>query len=257
MKKKFIVKLDFPGLGDHLFYSHLPKIAKELGYEKVFVSNRSAFRYEEYRKLVWECNPFIDGFCDEDAPALPIFQFIPPGTNLLDKIMIEHGLDDGKRFHEPEVYYQPQIIPELSNATVFDPNYFSVVGNVSNEKLRRLLQEQGGIDFQMRVRGKAYGAQDGVSMLDASDVFHYCNIIASCKRFMCLTSGGATLAAALKKPATVFYGSGQLPMFRHSRLHTYVNVSSLFQWTASRPKYIFRKLRYSLDGRAVPSRTRG
>jgi len=252
VKEKFVIKVEYPGLGDHLFHSHLPQVAKTLGYKKVFVSNLSAFRSTEYRRLIWEPNPFVDGFCDDDVPSLATFQFIPAGMNLLDKVMLERNVDDGKRFHEPQLYYQPKIIPELSMASVYDPNYLSTVGNVSNKELERFLQRSGGVDFQMRVRGKAYPVQERVTQLDAADVFHYCDIIASCKTFFCLTSGGATLAAALGKPANVFYGCGQLPMFRHSRLHNYIEVSSVLRWTVSRAKYIFRRSRHLLD--VLPTR---
>jgi hypothetical protein len=38
-----------------------------------------------------------------------------------------------------------------------------------------------------------------------------------------LASGGATLAAALKKPAIIYYGYGQNPIFHHG-MHQYIRV---------------------------------
>jgi ADP-heptose:LPS heptosyltransferase len=52
----------------------------------------------------------------------------------------------------------------------------------------------------------------------------YCKIILSSKKFLCFSSGSATLAAALKKPAIVFYGMGQNHIFHHSKIHGYVDV---------------------------------
>jgi hypothetical protein len=226
-KRTFVIKIKYGGLGDHLFYSHLPRIAKSvMGYDRVLVSNLSEYRSADYRNLVWERNPFVDGFCDKDA-AYPIFARVPPGMNLLDKIMIETGLDDGRRFHEPEIFYRPKLRADLTKALVFDPNFVSNVGAISNSKLNHYLKGSGGIDFQMRARAKSFGTQKDVPILDTMDIFQYCDIIASCKSFFCLNSGGAVLAAALGKPAVVFYGYGQLKMFRHSGLHQYVDVSSL------------------------------
>jgi hypothetical protein len=226
MSESLIIKIKYGGLGDHLFWSHLPRIAKMVGaYERVYISNLSEYRRPEYRKLVWELNPFVDGFCDEDGPY-PEFADIPSGMNLLDKIMIESGLDDGKRFHEPEIFYCPKPRADLAAARVFDPNYISNAGAISNSKLIRYLNESGGVDFQMHIRDRSFGTQKDVPILDSSDVFQYCDIIASCKSFLCLTSGGATLAAALGKPVIVFYGYGQKKEFRHSGLHLYVDVSS-------------------------------
>jgi len=235
MPGTFIIRVGYGGLGDHLFWSHLPRIAKTVGgYKRVYVSNLSEYRHPDYRKLVWELNPFIDGFCDEDGPY-PEFADIPSGMNLLDKMMIASGLDDGKRFHEPEIFYCPKPRADLAAARVFDPNYISNAGAVSKSKLIRYLNESGGVDFQMRIRDRSFGSQKDIPILDSADVFQYCDIIASCKNFLCLTSGGATLAAALGKPAIVFYGYGQNANHRHSRLHQYVDVSSTltkYVWSA-------------------------
>ncbi len=225
MPEPFIIKVRYGGLGDHLFWSHLPRIAKTVGgYERVYISNLSEYRHPDYRKLVWELNPFVDGFCDEDVPSADSL-VVSPGMNLLDRIMIERGLNDGKCFHEPELFYEPNLKPELVSARVFDPNYISYVGKISRRKLIQFIDATGGIDFQMRVRGKAFNDVRGVPTLDTVDIFDYCDVIASCKTFLCLTSGGATLAAALGKPCIAFYGYGQKSEFWHSRLHKYVNVS--------------------------------
>jgi len=225
--KDFIIRIKYGGLGDHLFWSHLPRIAKTLGgYEKVYISNYSDYRHPDYRKLVWELNPFVDVFCDEDGPYPEVV--VPAGMNLLDSIMLARGLDDGNRFHEPEIFYRPRVRAELASAQVFDPNYISNVGVFSNNKLISYLKKTGGVDYQMCVRGKCYGVQQGVPILSSSDIFEYCDIIASCKSFLCLTSGGATLASAIRKPAVVFYGYGQNPEHRHSKLHQYVDVSLMF-----------------------------
>jgi hypothetical protein len=131
----FVIKVKYGGLGDHLFWSHLPRIAKTVGgYKKVYISNYSDYnRHPDYRKLVWEPNPFVDGFCGEDTPSTDVV--IPAGINLLDAIMLANGLDDGERFHEPEFFYRSRPIENLKTARVFDPNYVSCVGAISNKKL--------------------------------------------------------------------------------------------------------------------------
>ena len=66
MNKKLIIEIRKGGLGDHLFYSHLPRIAKETGaFDSVYISNHSFFRNEDYKKLIWESNPFVDGFTED------------------------------------------------------------------------------------------------------------------------------------------------------------------------------------------------
>ena len=220
--KEFVIQVGYGGLGDHLFHSHLPRIAKATGaYSRVLVSRRSVCRNESYLQLVWEQNPYVDGFCDEEA-LIPEFEHVEPGMNLLDKIMLERGLDDGARFHEPEVYYKPKVIPELSGKRLYDPNYVSNAGYIPPREFQQFFRERGLPDLQLSPGAKSHPAPGECPEMKTKDLWEYCDFIASCEEFMCLTSGGATLAAALGKRATVLYGRGVLPRFHHSRLHTYV-----------------------------------
>ena len=223
--RTFIFEVAHGGLGDHLFFSHLPRIAKTSGgFSKVYLSNRSVFRNSEYRKLIWELNPYVDGFCDETLTPVQPVQW-DASMNILDRVMLERGLDDGQRFHEPEIFYRPVVKADLLPRRVYDPNYISNVGAMSTTRLRHAISRLGGVDCQMRILNKAFGAQPGLPELAAKDIFDYCDIIASCASFFCLTSGGATLAAAINKPAVCFFGFGVNPIFHHSSLHRYVDVS--------------------------------
>ena len=220
--KTLIMYIPWGGLGDHLFWSHLPRIAKQAGYKQVFLSRHSELRHPDYARLIWEANPFFDGLCDEKVPY-PEFSKVDDGLNLLDQMMFFVGLDDGKRFHEPEIFYKPRFRADVAGKTIFDPNFVSGIGNCSSAGIRRYFKkEKIKVDFQLKPRAKSLSIGPKVNQIETRDVFDYCDIIASCGRFICLTSGGATLAAALGKPATALYGEGQLPMFHHSKLHTYV-----------------------------------
>lgn len=225
MPSPFIIKIRYGGLGDHLFLSHLPRIAKESGAaDRVYISNLSEYRSPDYKELVWAMNPYVDGFVDEDAPY-PEFDRLEPGMNLLDRMMLERGLDDGRRYHEPEVYYRPTLLAEFVSAYVYDPNYVSYVGDASAEKITHHLRRDLRPVTQIQPRGKSLPLTSHPPLLMTQSLWHYCDIICSSKRFYCLTSGGATLAAALQRSATVFYGAGQNPMFHHSRLHRYCDAS--------------------------------
>lgn len=225
MNKTFIIKVNYGGLGDHLFYSHLPRIAKQSNmFNRVMISTQSEYRHPDYRRLIWEANPYVDGFVDEDAPY-PEFGGVPAGMNLLDYIMIRRGLDDGKRFHEPELYYIPRKIQAMSAATIYDPNYVSNVGELDAAIVDRWFSRNHIIpDYMLCPRGKGISIRRYGSILETQSLEHYCSLIVSAKRFICLTSGGATLASALGAPATALWGDGQNPMFHHSKLHKYVHL---------------------------------
>jgi hypothetical protein len=211
-------------LGDHLFLSHIPRIAKESGeFDAVYISNCSVFRSDDYKRLVWELNPYVDGFTDEPG-FYPTVQKTAQGRNILDEFMVAFGLDDHNRFHDPEIYYKPKIKNELQNVTVYDPNYVSFVGDLDSRSLRRFLKKRGiQIDAVMKRRDKhvRFSSQNEI---EAKSLEDFCDIIASCKSLYCLGSGTATLAAALKRPATVFYGRDHNPIFHHSALHQYIQI---------------------------------
>jgi hypothetical protein len=226
MSDTFVIKVRHGGLGDHLFYSHLPRIAKEsAGFRRVFISNLSEYRHPDYRRLIWEPNPYVDGFCDDDAPY-PESAFVPKGMNLLDYVMIRRGLDDGRRFHEPELYFKPERIEALAGATIYDPNFVANVGDLESRHVERYFDRHKIMpDFMLQPRGKGLPVRRYGALLATENLEHYCSVIASAKQFICLTSGGATLAAALGRPALCLYGTWQLEMFHHSRLHRYLNLN--------------------------------
>jgi ADP-heptose:LPS heptosyltransferase len=80
-------------------------------------------------------------------------------------------------------------------------------------------------DFMLQPRGQGAPVQRFGALMQTKNLEHYCSVIASAKQFICLTSGGATLAAALGIPVMALWGPGQWTMFHHSPLHSYVNVN--------------------------------
>ena len=248
-RRRLIIQSGYQGLGDNLFLSHLPRIAKESGkYDKVLVSSRSQFRDPACRKLVWESNRYVDGFTDE-----PGFMLLPPHTqiregnilfelffklglenritqprpdcNLLDQFMLGMGLDDGLRFHEPEIYADIPKIKDYENVVVYDPNYITNVGSLNSDKVENYFDQAGiEIQAQMAVRNQSVAIKKYTETIITKSLENFCSVIVSCKELYCLTTGTATLAAALNKPCTVLYGDGVNLHYHHSRLHRYVKV---------------------------------
>ena len=238
--KILILEIQKGGLGDHLFYSHLPRIAKETGrFDKVYISTHSIFRHPDYQKLVWETNPYLDGFVEQKG----IFHFpeeVSDSDNLLDRIMLLYGLDDGIRFHEPEIYYSPTLKPELQDKKIYDPNFISYTGDLSNGKPieKWLLQNNEIINLQMTKMGKRHLGIENTNTLEPLSLFDFCSVIVSAKKIYCLSTGTGTLAAALKVPVTVFYGTGLLKKYRHSKMHTYICLGSNLTWYNKLKKWL-------------------
>ncbi|HZS43088.1 MAG TPA: hypothetical protein VFA52_02600 [Candidatus Paceibacterota bacterium] len=228
MSKELVLEIKNGGIGDHLFYSHIPRIAKETGaYEKVYLSNRSNLRNPDYRHFLWELNPHLDGFIDKGG-RYPTFQAVREGSNILDEIMLELGLDDGKRYHEPELYYQPKMIRALENSVLYDPNYLSSAGFVTAPTLINYLKDhQIQVNAQLIIRsGPSIPILDFDYYLKTTSFENFIDILYSVKELYCLVTGTATLASALKRKATVFYTKDQMPMFRHSKINNYVELQA-------------------------------
>lgn len=226
--KILIIDIRKGGLGDHLFYSHLPRIAKQTkAFDKVYISEHSYFRHPDYKKLIWELNPFVDGF----TPDKGIFKFSTSWSkshNMLDSIMLAYGLDDGLRMHEPELYYQPVIHANLASLNIYDPNYQSYTGDLISGRLMDayFANHHIHINYQMKHLGKRYLPIQTAQTYACANLFEFCDFLASINHIYCLTTGTATLACALGKKAHVFYGNGHIAGYRHSPLNEYIALGT-------------------------------
>ncbi len=229
MQKTLIIEIPYAALGDHLFHSHLPRIAKETGsYDKVYISLKSPFRHPETKHLVWDLNPFIDGFIDEHGTTCDIFKFSKQSQeiNLLDKIMFHYGLDDGKRWHEPEIYYKPKFI-EKYHCSIYDPNYISWVGEIDKwDIMAYFKKEKIKFDAIMKIRNNKalYIPQKEDKFIETLTLMDFCDLIYSSTRLYCLTTGTAPLAASMGKSVTVLFGKNHSDGNLVSRHNTYILV---------------------------------
>ena len=248
-KKQIVLQVGHGGLGDNLFLSHIPQIAKETSdVRRVFISTHSVFRDEAYKSLIWISNPYVDGFVDEpgmevvgphtqDVKARSLDQYllktglnnrisyIEPGCNLLDQYMLAMGFDDGLRFHEPKIYQRIPRRDEYENAIVYDPNYITNAGAVTAEAIREFFRrEELRPDFQMQRYANVIELPEITNRISVTTLEDFCSLIVSCKALYCLTTGTATLAAALGKHCTVLYGDGVNKIYHHSPMHRYVHL---------------------------------
>lgn len=229
--RSLVIHIPYGGLGDHLLYSHIPRLAKLTGkYSKVYFSTNSLIRNENHLEYIWRKNPFIDGFCEEsnyhDYNSQEVAVFDENKGNILDQIMLSYGIDDGKRWHDPELYFTVPIIPELIGKSVYDPNFISYSGGLSSKKIETFFRNNHQkIDYQFQSRSSlALPIIPFDSFIKDSSFEEFCGILISCDQLFTLTTGTATLAAALKKPATVFHGKQLNTYFLHSKLHTYILI---------------------------------
>ena len=237
MSKDLIIKIEYGGLGDHLFFSHIPRIAKETHvYDKVYVSLSSEYRNPYYKKFIWECNPYIDGFSNALETKRVEVDIDYSVMNLLDSIMLSYGIDDGKRYHEPEVYYKPKFKEEY-NKVIYDPNWVSNAGdcftlsdidnyfNNNNIKLDAVMKDLGKKSLF------DYISNTKIDIIETKTIEDFCDLIYSAKRFYCFASGGATLSSALGVSSNVIYGNNLKRIFCHSRINNYIYIETFHNVT--------------------------
>lgn len=204
-----VIQVRYPGLGDHLFYSVLPELLiKNNVFKKVYISNKSEYRFSGIKDLVWGNNPFVSGFVDGDGWSHSGIR--PVGSNFVDGINNFFRVQDVKiSGTSPKVYYQPLIDQNLRNKILVDLNSFSnqdspgsksIVNYLLRFDLRKLLFVE--CDKASEVL-KMIGLSDSSMIGIPNSLFTYCNYIFSSEKFICLYSGGNSLAPALNKKAVV------------------------------------------------------
>ena len=215
--KVLVIEIPHGGLGDHLFYTKLPQIAKNsFGYDKVFISKLSKIRRKDHYNILWTANPFVDGFCYSHGRVInnvlpesdsPLKNINKSGKNILDLVKIEYNLDDKARFDEPIIYYEPKFIEYYKDKVIFDPNFITNQRNLDNYDFIKHFFTENNIDINCQ-----FPAKKGYEVLNISsnfiydkDFYEYLDILNSCKDFYCFASGSAVLMRSINRKANVFY----------------------------------------------------
>jgi hypothetical protein len=218
-----VFKIEYGGLGDHLFHTPLPRLLKEAGLaDRVYISNTSSVRNIETLQFVWGKNPFLDGFTD-----LPPTKPNPVHTDslaLMNIVASGYGIPDPGYELYPEIYSDLEILTNFNANLYIDLNYTSFVGALTFIDMLRILKKH---PHHIIVNPKLYIRffYPFRKFILTTSLNQYASLIASCKEFICLASGGATLAAALRKPSIIYFGHGFPDTIRHG-INTYVQFGS-------------------------------
>lgn len=195
----------YDGLGDNLVFSHIPRIAKESGrFDTVLISNQNKYKGKDYSRIVWETNPYVDGFTDMPGTYSSIqinrimdkWNNLQPSINLMDGIMLLHNLDDGKRGHVPECYYEPNEIIELKDKVVLDLGSKTInLSGLNVDAFIKILEDNGIIpDYVLSSKTVDI---PGINVLETNSIEHWADVMFSAKHYVCFNSGGYWLSGAL------------------------------------------------------------
>jgi hypothetical protein len=203
MSKDIIIYQPWGGLGDNLAFSTLPKLYSEAGYE-VYISKKNVYRNPEIYDLVWKLNPYIKGESDLPPNAGSNRGFhIFCEDNCMKNMELTHGLSNGTTKY-PEIYYKPTILHEFKDCLVYDIT--SISSNYSDEFINSTFTSIFNKYPELKrklIRFKNISNRDTPNfsddIIEVGSIFEYSNVIASCKVFITLLSGGSALASAIKK----------------------------------------------------------
>jgi hypothetical protein len=210
---KIIIKVEFGGLGDHLFHSPLPRLLKENKYAtEVFLSSESSFRSQDIYNFVWKDNPYLDGISSESPTK--IVNPNPKVGNIMNIIAACYGVNNIEYEITPEIYSNFKVDNAFKDNSYLDLNYISFVGAFSILDEIEIIKKMK--DYILVNPKKYLLPFIGQRYIKTRNFNHYISLVFSCKSFACLTSGGASVSAAFSKSATVFYGFGHPDTNRHS-----------------------------------------
>jgi len=203
MSKDIIIYQPWGGLGDNLAFSTLPKLYTEAGYD-VYISKTNVYRNPEIYDLVWKLNPYIKGESElpPNAGSSRGFQIFCE-DNCMKNMELTHGLSTGTAKY-PEIYYKPNILPELENCLIYDIT--SISHNYSDDFIKSTYTSVFNKYPELKrklIRFKNIKNRDTPVFLDdvieINNIYEYADIMASCKVCVTLLSGVAVLASAIKQ----------------------------------------------------------
>ena len=218
---KFNIITEYGGLGDQLFYTHIPEIIKMQYPDAVVnVTCKRKIRSQQTNMYIWGNNPFVDTFDTDFNADWPLTAIKPKeDDNLLARVAKNLGLECDADVN-PKLYRNIETNPSFAHKVVVDLNYKSYVGAYSKKKIEKYLSRFDNLVILNNPGWLSQGTNH-----KTSDIASYASIIKSCETFICFTSGGATLACALGKTAICIFGRGQDRIFHHCNHHTYVEMS--------------------------------
>lgn len=229
------------GLGDHLSLSTLPEEFTKKGYE-VYLSVYNIHRNSEIYDLVWGINPFIKGFSNESANCGHVFNINYDNDNFITCIENSNNIYDTGNLI-PKLYRSHNLIEELRDKTIL--NLESITANYTEveviEKVNRIILENNINKEDIlviksiknnNVNGNSFLVKKDIKLIETeypvyyiNDIYHYCDILNSCKNYITLHSGGASLAATIRNNNTwvIMNESLRESMFKKSFIYNNQN----------------------------------
>jgi len=224
--KECVLYQSWGGLGDNLQFSTLPDLCNENNFQ-FSISKYNVYRNEEIRKLVWEQNPFVKNIESELQHNCGMYSPDTDGYGHSDTNRHRPNTRNTIEWNEsrmgftsknsvPKIYYESQIIDDLKDYLIVDigaiTSFRDKLYDLSNflERLEKILNGTKKVFFLESPYILSPFKIESDDKLKVNDIFHYCDIIKSCKEFVCLYSGSSVLSSAIREQGiTCLYPENQ------------------------------------------------
>jgi len=238
LKEEIVIYQPWGGLGDNLAHTVIPRLC-EMNNVKCFLSHQNAYRNQQIYEFVWKNNPYLAGM--KDSEDMSWLDQRPDCAKRLDYNEIQtiqktHGFEPITEY--PDIHYTPSKINKFEGKTIVDLSAYSVGRDINNSLVRDIMSDYNfkkddtiELTHSQVTYGTAYRVTpENFAREDVNDIFTYRDILYSCKRFIALCSGPATLASTIKNKMNtdccinILIPGGHLPGTREGG-YTYSNTN--------------------------------
>ena len=200
-RKVIVISQPWGGLGDNLQYTTLPKLYSDKGYE-VYISTENSCRNDEIYDFVWGSNPYVKGKIMKPPNAGACIPLKWTTNSFIKNIELSHHLEKGT-YSYPMIYYSPKKIDSLENTIIYDITSISSLytDEYIKSKFTFIFEKYPDHDKRKIVFKRITNRETpdfNTNILEVNTIYDYCDILYSCKVYVCLFSGGSVLASTIK-----------------------------------------------------------
>lgn len=215
--KDVVFMQNCPGLGDSLQFSTLPERYSDMGRD-FYLHVANTTNNSEIEDLVWFSNPYVKKEKVDKTINCFYHQHLNAelsmhlgARNMVEWAELSHSFDI--KNSKPKIYYDANTLSDLKDfsvldiggITVFRKNFYQLEQLLKN--INSVIDKKNTLLVSSKYSNSEIdGNTLGMKQIQIKDIFHYCDVIKSCKEYYCLYSGGASLASAIREDgAFVFF----------------------------------------------------